>query len=72
MIDEKAAAYAKEHASDGDVLKIYEAYKDGYLQGDNDSTPAAKIIAFVFIGIILGIYIMYFLLDAKLLFNNTP
>jgi len=31
MVDEKAAAYAKEHAGEGgDVLKIYEAYKDGH------------------------------------------
>lgn len=30
MIDEKAAKYAKENAGESDILKVYEAYQDGW------------------------------------------
>lgn len=60
MVDEKAAAYAKEHASDGDIPKVYEAYKDGY--GDKKRQEADLIVFFV-VGILIGIAIVVFMHD---------
>ncbi len=56
MIDETAAEYAKENSGDADMLKVYEAYKDGYTHG------ASKIVGgdwgFIFLGVILTILLL--------------
>jgi len=59
MIDEKAAKYAEQNTGkDDNLLKIYEAYQDGYREGIYKSKPPYEVIFYMGMGALCAIALL--------------
>ena len=69
MIDEKAAKYAEAVTGDDDnLLKIYEAYQDGWIQSEPERGVGAIFLTGIVVGILFALIMLSLLksFDIKL------
>lgn len=67
-VDKKAAKYAEENSEGSSMIKIYQAYYDGWMENEPEQGKFLFIILGVIIGFTIGLMVgAYFLRTAKLI-----